>query len=191
MINPATVRSFMKLTITFLAIMFAVQASAGERPQFGVTPAQLLGLFNELNKIDGEITDVRLLFDKTAAVLVNGKRGWEMYVFHRADGAHWTKDWSSGALGNEFSLAAPRLDMYFSACGPIVFQFEACRKYECENTWAVLIYDGSSGDVARATSVNGRIKYSSRSAAQPSGCAKEILHQIVAQKRQGTEGRTR
>ncbi|MGP8174007.1 MAG: hypothetical protein ACLP7O_05610 [Terracidiphilus sp.] len=170
------------LSLVLGAILTTTVAAAPTRDQVGITPKQLSGLTSTLQRLDGEITDLRLLTDRTAAVVVSGKRGWQLYVFNRVDETNWKEVWTSGTLGDEFSFAEPDWKVYFSSCGPVVFQFDGCRKYECSTVWGIIIYDAVSGEVAEAQSLDGNIKFSGKPGHDSRGCAKEQLQKVIAEK---------
>ena len=170
------------LSLMLGATLTTAVAAPPTRDQVGITPRQLSGLMLKLQGLDGEITDLRLLTDRTAAVVVSGGRGWQLYVFNRIAETNWKEVWTSGTLGDEFSLADPDWKVYFSSCGPIVFQFDGCRKYECSTVWGIIIYDAVSGEVAEAQSLDGKIKFSGKLGHNSRGCAKEQLQKVIAEK---------
>ncbi len=178
------VRHIVLLSATLGATSVSALAGPPGRDQVGLTPKQLSGLTSKLQVLDGEITDLRLLDDSKAAVVVSGKKGWQLYVFSRVTGTQWKEDWTSETLGDEFSLVDPHWKVYFSSCGPIIFQFDGCRKYECPNVWGIVIYDAVSGEVAQAQVVDGAIKYSSQPGHEAHSCAKETLKKAIAEKQQ-------
>jgi hypothetical protein len=170
------------LSIVLGAALTTAIAAPPTRHQDGITPKQLLGLTSTLQGLDGEIIDFRLLTDKTAAIVVSGRSGWQLYVFNRVAGTNWKQVWTSGTLGDEFSFTDAGWKVHFSSCGPIVFQFDGCRKYECSTVWGIIIYDAVSGEVAEAQSLDGNIKYSGKTVHNSSGCAKEELQKVIAEK---------
>src|SRR5665213_1031342 len=140
-----------------LALVTTVTAQSNSN-LVGVTPKQFAALSSILQGVGGEITDLRLVSDKTAGVVVLGRRGWQLFVFKRVAETTWKQVWTSGPLGDEFSLVDPQWKAYFSSCGPIVLQFDGCRKYECSKIWGIVVYDAVSGEVAVAQSLEGGLK---------------------------------
>ena len=179
----AILKKISVLSLVLGATMTTAVAAPPARNQEGITPKQLLGLASKLQGFDGDITDLRLLTDRTAAFVVSGRGGWQLYVFNRVAGTNWKETWTSGTLGDEFSFTDAEWKVYFSSCGPVVFQFDGCRKYECSTVWGIIIYDAVSGDVAEAQSLDGNIKFSGKLGYHSSGCAKEQLQKAIAEKR--------
>jgi len=171
------------LSLVFGETLAAAVAAPPVSDQEGITPKQLAALASKLQSVGGEITDLRLVADKTAAVVVSGRSGWQLYVFKRVDDTNWNEVWSSGTLGDEFSMVDPEWKVYFSSCGPVVFQFDGCRKYECSTVWGIIIYDAVSGEVAEAQSLDDNIKYSAKAGHNSRGCAKEQLQKAIAEKK--------
>lgn len=181
------VKSILDKVAVFSLVLGAGLATAEGAPpprdQVGITPKQLAALTSKLQSVNGEITDLRLVADETAAIVVSGRRGWQLYVFKRIADTNWNEVWSSGALGDEFSLVDPQWKVYFSSCGPIVLQFNGCRKYECSAVWGIIIYDAVSGEVAEAQSLDGKMKYSVKPGHNSRGCAKDQLQKAIAEKK--------
>jgi len=169
--------------LMFGATLSASMADPPPQNQDGITPKQLAALTSKLQSINGEITDFRLVADNTAAIVVSGKSGWELFVFKRASDANWDEVWNSGKLGDEFSLVDPHWKVYFSSCGPMVLQFNGCRKYECSAVWGIVIYDIVSGEIAEARSLDGDLKYSGVAGHNSRGCAKDQLQKAIAEKK--------
>ena len=153
------------------------------RNQDGITPKQLLALSSMLQGLDGDIADFRLLSDKTVALVISGTRGTNLYVFKRIADAKWKQAWTSGTLGEEFSFGDQHWKVYYSSCGPVVFQFDGCKKYECSTNWGIIIYDAVNDRVAEAQSLNGDIRYSGNAGRNSQSCAEDQLKRVIAEKR--------
>jgi hypothetical protein len=183
-------KKIVAVLILWLGLALATTGPAqAARNQDGITPKQLAALSSLLQGLDGEITDFRLLTDKTVALVVSGKRGTELYVFKRIADAMWKQEWTSGTLGGEFSFGEQKWKVYYSSCGPVVFQFDGCRKYECSANWGIIIYDAVNDEVAEAQSLNGTIRYSGGAGHTSQVCAQDQLQRAIAEKRANIDSR--
>lgn len=175
-------------SLCFLLIGLTTAAAAPPTPDHdGITPKQLATLSSMLQGVDGEITDIRLVADKTVGVVVSSGGGWQLYVFKRISNTSWKKIWGSGALGEEFSLADPQWKVYFSSCGPVVFEFDGCRKYQCSTDWGIIVFDTVLDEVAEARSLDGSLSYSGQAGRNSRSCAKEQLQKAIAEKKSDSE----
>jgi len=173
--------------VVILVVCTVVVCAQNTAPkETGISVSQLQGLVNELTPLSGSIQAIQFLrkdgfwVDRIAFLTEGKDSGWQIFVFHLENTGKFSIEWKSGKLEDSFAVSSARqFGTRNVAASEQALVFSGCAAHNCPDVFSVMLYVPSRKTAFTATSILGKVTYSSGSESPANRVYKEALDQSL------------
>lgn len=164
----AKIHSASLVILLVCTVVVGVSAKRAAPEETGISVSQWQALASELSLLSGSIQAVQLLrsdgfwVDRVAFLTESRDSGWQIFVFHLENTDRFSLEWKSGKLEDSFAVSSARQFETRNVAGSEqVLEFSGCAAHNCPDVFSVMLYVPSRKTAFTATSILGKVTYSS------------------------------
>jgi hypothetical protein len=162
-------RTIFPVTLLLFAVLnppSVTMAAKAQSASDGLSAAEFRAFAKSVPELPGRIQAV-LLFRESggkravALATLDERGGWRLFVFNSSSSSTFRLEWKSARLDDSFAVSSPSSLRLFSLGDEDAVQFSGCGRHACPDVFSFMLYVPSLRTAFTATSVYGKVTYSS------------------------------